>query len=227
MSSSNRVIKSKHIKVVDGPSTERARFVPADYGFENLSQTPVPRRSRVEEILIESEKKIEIAVKHAYERGLAEGFRMGTEKREKELASSAEALRKLTHETENIRKSILERGEARVLNLVIAVARKVIHQEVTTDRDAVLSVLREAVKSVLDRDRIKIRLNPRDHERMSKLTPTLISGFEGVRSMTLEADEAIGPGGAVVETAFGEVDATIEQQLEEILKAFLAVTQKA
>jgi flagellar assembly protein FliH len=227
MRSSNRVIKSNHVKVVDGSSTEKARFVPADFGCENLSQRPAPRRSRIEEILIESEKKIEVAVKHAYERGHAEGFRAGTEKREKELSTTAEALRKLIQETENIRKSILERGEARVLNLVIAVAGKVIRQEVSTDRDVILGVLREAVKSVLDRDRIKIRLNPLDHERMAKLTPALISGFEGVRSMTLDADGSISPGGAVIETAFGEVDATVEQQLEEIRKAFLAGTQKA
>ncbi len=128
---------------------------------------------------------------------------------------------------ENIRRSILERGEARVLKLVIAVARKVIRQEVATDRDVILSVLREAVKNVLDRDRIKIRLNPVDHERISKLTPTLIAGFEGIRSIALEADEAIGLGGAVIETAFGEIDATVEQQLEEILKAFKEGTQKS
>lgn len=221
MRSSKRVIKSGNIKVVDSPTMERPHFVPADFQCENLSRGPAPRRSKIEEILIASEKKIEVAVKHAYERGQAEGFRRGTETRENELASSAEILKKLILEVENIRRSILERGEARVLTLVIAVARKVIHQEVATDRDVILGVLREAVKRVLDRDRIKIRLNPLDHGRMSKLTPALISGFEGVRSITLEADEAIGAGGAVIETAFGEVDATIEQQLEEILKAFL------
>ncbi len=227
MNSSKRVIKSKHIKVVDSPSTERPRFVPADFGCENLSQAPATRRSKIEEILIESEKKIEIAVKHAYERGHAEGVRKGTETREKELASSAEALKKLILEVENIRRSILERGEARVLNLVIAVAGKIVRQEVATDRDVILGVLREAVKNVLDRDRIKIRLNPRDHERLSKLTPALIAGFEGIRSITLEAVESISPGGAVIETAFGEVDATIEQQLEEILKSFLQHGKKA
>jgi flagellar assembly protein FliH len=227
MPSSNRVIKSKNVKVVDGPATEKPRFMPADFGCENLSRGPAPRRSRIEEILLESEKKIGVAVKHAYERGHAEGFRKGTEKREKELAALAEALKKLLLEVENIRRSILERGEARVLKLLIAVARKVIRQEVATDRDVILSVLREAVKSVLDRDRIKIRLNPLDHERMTKLTPALITGFEGIRSITLETDESMSSGGAVIETAFGEIDATIEQQLEEILKAFREGTQKS
>lgn len=227
MPSSNRVIKSRNVKVVDGPATEKPRFMPADFGCENLSQGPAPRRSRIEEILLESEKKIGVAVKHAYERGHAEGYRKGTEKKVEELAALAEALKKLLLEVENIRCSILERGEARVLKLVIAVARKVIRQEVATDRDVILSVLREAVKNVLDRDRIKIRLNPLDRERMSKLTPALIAGFEGIRSIALEADEAIGPGGAVIETAFGEIDATIEQQLEEILKAFLQNGLKA
>ena len=227
MHSSKRVIKSKNVKVVDSPSTEKPRFMPADFGCENLSQAPAPRRSKVEEILIESEKKIDVAVKHAYERGHAEGFRKGTEKQEKELAALAEALKKLILEVENIRRSILERGEARVLKLVIAVAGKIIRQEVATDRDVILGVLREAVKNVLDRDRIKIRLNPRDHERMSKLTPALIAGFDGIRSIALEAVETIGTGGAVIETAFGEIDATIEQQLEEILNAFKQGTQKA
>jgi flagellar assembly protein FliH len=94
------------------------------------------------------------------------------------------------------------------------------------DRDVILSVLREAVKNVLDRDRIKIRLNPRDHERVSKLAPGLIAGFEGIRSISLEPDESMSCGGAVIETAFGEIDATMEQQLDEILKAFLEGTQK-
>lgn len=223
MSSSKRVIKSKHVKVVDSPSTERPRFVPADFDCENLSQQPVPRRSRIEQILIDSEKK----VKDAYERGQADGYRKGMEKREKDLASSAETLKKLVLEVENIRRNILERGEARVLGLVVAVAGKVIRQEISTDRDIILNVLREAVKSILDRDRIKIRLNPRDHERMSKLAPSLISGFEGIRSISLEAVESIHPGGAVIETAFGEVDATIEQQLEEILKALLQHGKKS
>ena len=55
MNSSKRVIKSKNIKVVDSPSTERPRFEPASFGCENLSQAPAPRRSKIEEILIESE----------------------------------------------------------------------------------------------------------------------------------------------------------------------------
>ena len=110
-----------------------------------------------------------------------------------------------------------------MLKLVIAVARKVVRREVAMDRDVILGILREAVKNVLDRDRIKIRLNPQDHERVSKLTPALIAGFEGIRSIVLEADEGISAGGAVIETAFGEIDATLEQQLEEILKRGVAV----
>ncbi len=223
MSSSKRVIKSKHVKVVDSPFTERPRFVPADFGCENLSQGQAPRRSKIEQILIDQEKKM----KDAFERGHADGYRKGIEKREKELATSAETLKKLVLEVENIRRSILERGEARVVGLVVAVAAKVIRQEISMDRDIILNVLREAVKNVLDRDRIKVRLNPKDHERLSKLAPGLISGFEGIRSITLEAVESISPGGGIIETAFGEVDATIEQQLEEILKALLQHGKKA
>jgi flagellar assembly protein FliH len=209
MHSSRRVIKSENVKVVDGPRTETPRFVPADFGCENLSQGPPPRRSRVEEILVESERKIEAAVKHAYERGHAEGYRKGCETREKELAATAESLKKLLLEVENIRRSILERGEAKVLKLVIAVARKVIRREVAMDRDVILGVLREAVKSVLDRDRIKIRLNPRDHERVSKLTPGSSRASKGSARSRWRRYEGISAGGAVIETAFGEIDATL------------------
>jgi len=146
MHSSNRVIKSKNVKVVDGPSTEKARFVPPTSDariFPRGLPASFPRRGDPHRV----GKKIESAVKHAYERGHAEGFRKGTEEAGERACRSGGGPEEAAPRGGNIRRSILERGEARVLKLVIAVARKVVRQEVAMDRDVILSVLREAVKN--------------------------------------------------------------------------------
>ena len=56
---------------------------------------------------------------------------------------------------------------------------------------------------------------------MLEVSPDFLVSFEGVRNPTFERDETLLRGDVIVETMFGEVDARLNQQLEEIASAFV------
>lgn len=220
---SKKVIKSSNVELVEaaGRGVSDKRFVRDDFRPEANQEDAhqKPRRSHIDEIRIEAEKKVKAAEKEFYDKGYAAGFRKGAESKEKETATAIETSLKLIREIEQIKKSTLENSEKNLLDLAFAIAEKVIHQEVSEDRGVVASILKEAIKDVLDRDGIKIRLNPKDYTYLSEISPPFLTALDGIRNAAFEKDEGIGRGGLVIETQFGEVDARIEQQMKEVREA--------
>jgi flagellar assembly protein FliH len=119
-----------------------------------------------------------------------------------------------------LKREISENAEQQIVKLSLAIAEKIIHLEVTTNRDVVRSVLKDAIKSISDRENMKIRIHPQDYLSMLDIKSDFIKGFDGIKSITFEEDESIQRGGAIIETMCGEVDARLDQQYNEIKALF-------
>lgn len=157
------------------------------------------------------------ASKASYEKGYADGLAF----QKKDVAMALEALSAATRAVPMIHKDILAKGEEQIVKLAIAIAEKILHTEVTTRKDAILEVLKNAIRSVADTDGMKIRLNPLDFRYMMEVKKDFLQSFDSLRNVMFEEDSSIKRGGAVVETALGEVDARLESQLREIKTSML------
>jgi flagellar assembly protein FliH len=74
---------------------------------------------------------------------------------------------------------------------------------------------------VEDPEKVQIRLNPADIERLRDTPTQEILGMHPDR-IQLEADNTIEAGGCVVHTEYGDIDARIAKQFEAIEEAFRA-----
>lgn len=211
---SDKIIKSSNVKLVDQKENVADEFIKTD--FESGEDDTGKGMSKIEVIQAEAKTKIEIAKNEAYERGLSEGKREGVEIEKNRLSLTLNTFTSLMEELAKLKEKTLEGFEEEILNLSVSIAEKVIHREVSTEKDVVLSVVKEAIKSILDREEMKIRLNPADYNYMMEVDPGILSSFGDVRSVAFEEDEGIEPGGAIIETLFGEVDARLDKQLDEI-----------
>ena len=207
---SDKVIKAKDVVPATKPLLPSLGFVRSQLPG-NDGDFSLPREAERKE-----EKKIPAEVRNeAYKHGFSEGLQF----REKEFLQAMKALSGLINDVGALKKKFYEQTEGQMLELILSIAEKVIHREVATNKDVVLSVLREAVKSVVDRDGMKIRLNPQDFRFMTEIKPDFLREMNGARDVVFEEDAAIMQGGAVLETLSGEVDARLEQQLKEIKTA--------
>lgn len=216
-SSGRRVIKSqdvKFVKAADMTSTtghdQGKQPSPAGGGTPSLST------ERMQELFA---KKFQKAVLESYDKGMADGIGKGRELQKNETIHALQSMSAVVKEVSAFKENILATIEKQILALSLAVAKKVIHAEVTTNSEVVQNILRDAIRNIVDRDNMKIRLNTHDFRRMMEIKSDFLQNFDGVKNVVFEEDETIPRGGATIETMFGEVDARIEQQYREIESA--------
>jgi flagellar assembly protein FliH len=165
----------------------------------------------------EKEDKLKKITDQSYRKGFTEGCEL----QKKEAASLLEALAAMMKKIPQIERDIIEKSEEQIIKLAIAVAEKIIGQEITTRKEIIIDVLRSALRNVSETEGMKIRLNPLDFRYMMEVKKDFLQSFDGVRNVVFEEDSSIRRGGAVIETMFGEVDARLESQLKEIKTALL------
>lgn len=156
-------------------------------------------------------------VQESYEKGFEEGKRQA----ERGLGNVFKALRDAVEELAGMREYILRESEEDLLKLAAMIARKVIHQEIATDRVILANVVSAAVSSASERDEIVIRLNPEDHRLVSAHKHLYLNGCGDERLVEIKADDTIAPGGCVVDTLMGEIDARTDAQVDEIFRRLL------
>lgn len=163
--------------------------------------------------------------KMAYERGFKSGEKAGIEAGLESAGKEAESLIKtasiLIEKLEGFRQVMMERSQKEILKLSLAIARQVIHAEVTVNKEVIVSILKAAVKKMSVKDAIRVRLNPMDAEYISGKKLELLVTMDGIKKMAIEEDASVPHGGCIVEAGMAEVDARLEKQLEEITAGLL------
>lgn len=210
---SNRVIKAQDIKLTDSREKVPARFIEIDF----KAKSPDSREIDGDSIPVkEVEEKVKIAEKEAYDKGFLEGIREGINREKKELALTVESVAKLVRELKMLKEKLLESSEREIIDLAFLIAGKVIHTEVSTSKEVILTVLKDTIRNIQDKEGIKIRLNPADYNYITEAKPDFPGSFCNMKNISIEKDEEIGRGGAMIETRWGEVDARLDQQLNKI-----------
>lgn len=216
-----KVIKSEEIKFVDksGKTTSRAGHSFGDGKGGTMTDIDL------DALKAAYARKMLAAEREAHQKGLSEGIRDGRELQKNETRQSVLALTALIAEISGLKMSMLEAAEEQMLQLVLAVAEKVIHMETTTNRDVIRNVLKDAMKSIVDRENMKIRVHPQDFQYMLEIKSDFLKSLDGIKNVVFEEDASVTRGGAIVETMFGEVDARVDQQYNAI-KSGLTTAQR-
>ena len=150
------------------------------------------------------------------EEGIEIGKREGMSTLSEKLEESLETLNQAVIE----RKKIIKDSEAEILRLALKVAEQIIKSEVSLHRDVCLNMVAEAISRVSDREQIIVRVNREDVDTIKKYKDRITSLVDGVRSLNILEDAAVEPGGCIIETNLGYIDARISTKLRAIEGAF-------
>ena len=177
------------------------------------------RRAQLEaEVLVrtarsEADSIREQAHREGLSAGMAEAARMC-----KPLVDRLEAdAAALTEETQ----VILSMIEPEVLKLCLEAVEKITRHEVRTDPEVVLRLIKSCLRRVKDSAEVRIRVSPAELEEVRARHDEFLNMAQGVRNVSVIDDRRISPGGCVIETASGDLDATIETQLNKISSKIL------
>ena len=127
-----------------------------------------------------------------------------------------EAVEALRHARNRIQRDT----EKEIVELVLAVAGRIVGHEVQTNREAIVAVVREALQKVENQDTVVIKMNPADIDFLDRLRLPLSSLSRNPDGLRIEADDSVGIGGCLIETDGGDIDARIESRLRIVGEAF-------
>jgi len=223
---SDVVIKAENILLVDSVNRRTSSGF-SRRPFVREEENPAVEEAAVSERPLEEvmEERLKAMEAEAYARGYSEGMKKGVEKERDNLRSAVEVFSRSLEELSRLKAETLKDCEADILSLAFAVAEKVVHQEVATNRNVAVEVLKAAVKDVLEKDGLRVRLSPADYRHLVEVNPEAVRSIEGLRNARLEIDEAVEPGGVVIETLYGEVDARVGRQLSELRSALTGMEE--
>jgi flagellar assembly protein FliH len=150
------------------------------------------------------------------------GKRAGLEIAEKQLGETVRALGDALEEIGRLRETILKNSAEDMLRLVMVIAEQVVQSEVAAKEDIILTTLNKALHGAIKSDEFHVKVNPEDFAVVTEKKPLFLAGISGLKNIAFEADPQIARGGCLVESSLGQVDATIETQMEEIRRHLMS-----
>lgn len=175
----------------------------ADQIFADAEKEAERIRNEAAKVLAEVEGVRENARKEGFAEGREEGMALATE---------------FITKFESLKGAFYQNAESEIISLVMEIAEKVIGRMVQDHREAIMSIVRQAVESALG-DRVTIRINPEDYKKVHPQIKVLQENLDKSRRLSFKEDDTISAGGCVVETEVGMIDAQLETQLRAIHKA--------
>ena len=184
-------------------------------GIDEVEQNS--EAERVEGAALEKLKEIqEGAYNEAYQLGLEEGRKQAFNEVSAKVATQMDDLEQTLGSLKELKKEMATFNEAHLMKLVFQMAARLAKTELEGHNEAMVKILRDAVSLSQDEENITVRVSPNQFEFLEQLKTETGREFEFVKRMKFEPSSEIADGGCIVETNYGEVDARIEQRIEQL-----------
>ncbi|MGB5984481.1 MAG: FliH/SctL family protein [Desulfobacterales bacterium] len=155
-----------------------------------------------------------------YAQGYEEGQRAGIAEERGRLESIIKMLGLAMGEVEQLKADLTRAAERQTVHLALSVARKILNSEVQTRPEAVAHVIAGALAHCQEAEQLTVKVNPGDLHILSSLE-FRAPEFNGImENCNFEGDEQVQPGGCLIQSDLGEIDARIANQLQLIEEHF-------
>jgi flagellar biosynthesis/type III secretory pathway protein FliH len=173
------------------------------------------------ELVAVAREQAEMIAANAREQGFAAGYEAGMRQAE---ASAADMLAHAEHtarEVVRFRDETMAGAERELVELSLQLAEKILQRTFEAEPERVVDVLRGALRKTFSRDGLTVVCNPDDLQRLQSAGPELAGTLGGLDDLRFVTDRRIERGGVVVRTPSGDVDATIDAQLDRLTMLLL------
>ncbi len=203
-------MKKKFFSLLHGDSIHvapKTRIIPASEfskaveAYEILDEVKKDALKYKKEVVEEIEKLKEQAQKEGFE----EGFKQWLE----QIAKVEEEIIKVRKETEKV-----------ALPVALKAAKKIVGRELEISENAIVDIVCTSLKAVVTHKKITIYVNKKELEALEKNRNKIKDIFENLEILNLRERSDVAPGGCIIETEGGIINAQLENQWRILENAF-------
>ena len=180
-------------------------------GKEEMAAT-CPAQDQTAAQIAALEREYEERVRAARAAGYAEGEAAGRGRAAAELQPVLQRLAKSVEEVGQLRARLRREAEADMLKLALAIARRVLRREMAVDPDAMHGLVLGALEKLQAQEVTRVKVHPSHAAQLRGWLQPQAGG----RGIEVAADANCAPGDAIFETERGNLDASVDSQLQEI-----------
>ena len=197
----------------------------------------VRARQAAEKLLAEARREAAAMKERALAEGMVEGRREGiargieegrnigrqqaVEEHRAQFTQAVSALTDAMNDLEAGRAELEAAALEEVVELAVAVARRVTKRQGTIDPAVLTENLRDAMKLVVHAADVKVAIHPSQRQALEVALPALRVEIPRLGHVELSDDPSIDPGGCRVYAGGGQIDATLDEQLDRVVADLL------
>ena len=191
---------------------------------EEVRQIIANAEERAKDIEHEMKQNIDAERKAALDESRGIGKNEGFAEGKAEVDRLIERTQTVLERAQDKRSEILSETEKQIIDLVLLIARKVIKVISENQRDVIISNVIESLRKIKSKGDIVIRVNLADLKLATEHKEDFIRLVEKSKSLQIVEDTSVDSGGCIIETDFGEIDARIASQLNELETKILEIS---
>ena len=191
---------------------------------DNASKIVRDAEKKAQSIVADAEAERDGKLKEGYDDGFNKGREEGFKEGELEVTRLIDRMHVIINKTLDRREVILSETEQQIVDLVLLMTRKVVKVISENQRNVVVSNIVHALRKMKGRGDITIHVNLADLALTTEHTKNFLSAAENVNNITVVEDSTVDPGGCVIDTDFGAIDARIASQLNELEQKILEIS---
>ena len=199
-------IKSKNIRAVIGDQNGPSNI------FKELPE--VLEREKQEHL---HKQELEASFNKGYEAGKLEAENILEKKHSDELLDQSKGFYSIISTFEDKLKIYENEFHGLVIKLADKIASKIL-QEKLEDNSIIETILDQNLRKIIGANDIVIKLNPKDHALIEKSSKEYFAS-SGITKIRFVSNENIQIGGCFIESEIGNLDARIETQIGENIRA--------
>jgi flagellar assembly protein FliH len=201
---------SEPVESIDSVQSEEP-VASAEDGEQGGEPSVEPQQSESEGV---SEPEIDPAIRAIEAAAQKAGYESGMMRGKAEIAERLKEVHDILAQVEGLRAEFFARAVQDVGRTVTRLAEQVIRRELSVSPGDIEGLVRAILTDVQSDDDFVIRVSESDAETLREVHPALLDLVGRDASLRIEVDSRLLSGGTVVETSYGKIDASIEQQLE-------------
>ena len=166
--------------------------------------------------IAELERNRDAELAQTRQQGFQEGLKQGLEQASLDVKASSDRLARTLNDLSMLKRKVRSEAELQVVQLAIAVARRILYRELVTDPEAIEGLVHAALQKLNNREISRVRVYP----AAADVIRSCMRQIGAPQATEVVADPSLKNGDVIFETSVGELDASVDTQLQEIQRGF-------
>jgi flagellar assembly protein FliH len=180
------------------------------------------QKDQINALVLEKLKEVqESAYKEGHELGLIEGTEKAFQDSKADFVIRLERFDDMLKQIEILKGKLMMENEAELIRLVFLTAKKIAMRDLEEHRGAVVEILSAVVGEMQADERVSIKISPEDLLFLESLQDKINKRIQNFDRLKFVSDDKVKPGGCLIETEYGTVDATVDERVERTWQTLL------